>query len=279
MQDKPTIAIIAQGAMGAGIGQRLAQGAYILTSLAGRSAASAERARAAGMIDASDDEIAAADLILSIVPPAEAQVLAERLVPALAAAARKPVYIDCNAVNPQSVGRIADTLAPTGCDFIDAGIIGLPPREGQAGPTLYVSGPKAHGAEPLGRLGLKLIIMDGPVGAASALKMSYSGINKGMLALGSAMLLASGRAGVGETLRDVLDTQQPQLLPRYRRHIPDMLPKAHRWVAEMREIAGFLGPDDGAALMLEGAARIFQRYAETSDEATLDAFEVFLAED
>ena len=43
--------------------------------------------------------------------------------------------------------------------------------------------------------------------------------------------------------------------------MPDMLPKAYRWVAEMREIAAFLGPDDPAALMFEGAARIYERLA------------------
>jgi predicted dinucleotide-binding enzyme len=44
------IAIIAQGAMGAGLGRRLAQrGATVLTGLAGRSAASARRAAEAGV--------------------------------------------------------------------------------------------------------------------------------------------------------------------------------------------------------------------------------------
>ena len=70
---KPTIAVIAQGTMGAGVGGRLAQrGANVLTSLAGRSQASAERAAKAGMRDATDAEIVGADIVLSILPPSDA---------------------------------------------------------------------------------------------------------------------------------------------------------------------------------------------------------------
>jgi len=47
----PTVAVVAQGAMGAGIGGRLAErGLRVVTSLAGRSEASARRAAAAGFV-------------------------------------------------------------------------------------------------------------------------------------------------------------------------------------------------------------------------------------
>ncbi len=53
----------------------------------------------------------------------------------------------------------------------------------------------------------------------------------------------------------------PYLLARSRRSIPAMYPKAGRWVAEMREIAGFLEDDEAAAMMFEGAARFFEQRA------------------
>ena len=44
----PTVAVVAQGAMGAGVGGRLVErGLRVVTSLAGRSEASAKRAAAA----------------------------------------------------------------------------------------------------------------------------------------------------------------------------------------------------------------------------------------
>ena len=137
----PVVAVIAAGGMGSAVGKRLAEnGVRVLTSLEGRSDASAARAKAAGMIAASDPEIATADIVLSIVPPGEALPLAQRLAPALSAANKKPVYADCNAVNPDTVKQIAAVIAQTGCPFVDAGIIGGPPRAGYNGPSFYVSG-------------------------------------------------------------------------------------------------------------------------------------------
>src|SRR5690606_9204430 len=125
---RPVVAIIAQGAMGAGVAQRLTEhGVRVLTSLQGRSEASAARAQAAGMIDTSDADIAAADFILSIVPPGEALPLARRLAPALTSANKKPLYADCNAVSPDTARAIAVVVEASGTPFADAGIIGGPP--------------------------------------------------------------------------------------------------------------------------------------------------------
>src|SRR5947209_2934913 len=102
------VAIIAQGTMGSGVGRRLREnGAEVRTLLSGRSPASAERARAAGMVAASSERelLAGADFFLSILPPGEAEPLARRLAPTLTALERKPVYIDCNAVRPQTAIR------------------------------------------------------------------------------------------------------------------------------------------------------------------------------
>jgi 3-hydroxyisobutyrate dehydrogenase-like beta-hydroxyacid dehydrogenase len=69
-----TLAIIAAGAMGSAIARRMAEnGLRVLASLKRRSQATTDRAHQAGMISASDEEIAAhAELVLSVVPPGEA---------------------------------------------------------------------------------------------------------------------------------------------------------------------------------------------------------------
>ncbi|MEX0590535.1 MAG: NAD(P)-binding domain-containing protein, partial [Xanthobacteraceae bacterium] len=125
----PVVAIIAPGNMGAAVGGRLtANGLTVLTSLANRGPESTARAAAAGLKAVSDAEITPADFLLSIVPPKEALALAERLAPALAAANRKPIYVDCNAVSPDTAKRIAAVIEATGAPFVDGGIIGGPPR-------------------------------------------------------------------------------------------------------------------------------------------------------
>lgn len=255
----PTIAIIAQGMMGAGIARRLTRnGATVLTSLEGRSAASAARAEAAGMRAVPVAALAEAELVLSIVPPAEALSLAERLAPVL-----RPgmVYADCNAISPALAERIGAVLAPTGCAYVDGGIIGGPPREDGYTPKLYASGPHAARLAALEAHGLKVPVLDGPIGAASALKMSYAGITKGLIAIGSSAFLAADRAGAAPALLAELAESQPAVLAWLQRSIPGMYDKAYRWVGEMEEIAAFLEPPRGESLIYQGAAQLYARLA------------------
>ena len=276
---QPVLMVIGAGAMGSAVGRRLAeQGASVTCALAGRSEASVARARAAGMRPAADAEAAEAAFLLSIIPPGEAVATAERFAPILVKSANKPIYVDCNAVNPGTVARVAAALAPTGCGFVDAGIIGGPPRDGYKGPTFYASGPRAGDFAALARFGLKIHLLDGPIGAASAVKMSYAGITKGLQALAAAMILAASRAGTAEDLRAELEQSQPALLAWFERSLPGMYPKAYRWVAEMDEIAGFVGEDAAAHALFAGTARLYERLAEdfAGDKAEIAALEAFL---
>jgi L-threonate 2-dehydrogenase len=275
---QPIVAVIAPGMMGSGVGARLAQnGIEVRTALGGRSDASVKRARAAGMTGATDEQIAACDFILSIVPPGEAQGLADRLAPALRAAAKKPIYVDCNAVSPPTVLRIARTIEETGATFVDGGIIGGPPTPGSKGTKLYVSGPAASRVADLEKYGLEVKLQAGPIGAASAMKMSYAGITKGFTALGAAMMLAAARAGTTDALRAELSASQPALYGWLTRAMPKMYSKAYRWVAEMEEISGFVGEDPAAAQFYQAAARFYERIAadyegQRAECTALDAF-------
>src|SRR3954453_9179489 len=243
------IGVVAQGMMGAGVGRRLHEsGAEVRTLLTGRTRASAERAKAAVMAAAANERelLSGADFFLSILPPGEAEALAQVLAPALKALDRKPVYVDCNAVSPQTAMRIGEVIAPTGAQFVDGGIIGGPPRPGYS-PTIYASGPTAGQTAVLRDWGIDWRVIDGPIGAASALKMSYAGITKGITALGSAMMLGAARFGCAEALLAELKTSQPDIHKYLSASIPRMYDKAYRWVAEMEEISDFHGSSKPAA--------------------------------
>jgi putative dehydrogenase len=274
----PVVAVIAPGAMGAATGARLVQnGLTVLSSLRGRSDETVARARAAGLTEGSDEEIASADLFLSILPPGEALPLAERFAPRFKAGNRKLVYVECNAVSPPTVERIAATIAPTGCPFVDAGIIGQPPRQGYDGPTFYASGPNAQRFAALGSYGLDIRVLDGPLSAASALKMSYGGITKGITAIAAAMFLAATRGGSADALFEELKESQPQLLAWFSRQVPAMSPKAYRWIAEMEEVSGFAGESPEARDMYAAIARFYQHMAgdfegDQQDVSALKAF-------
>jgi L-threonate 2-dehydrogenase len=274
----PVVAVIAPGMMGAAVGKRLVDnGVKVLTSLTGRSGETAARAKAAGLITATDEEIAATDFILSILPPGDALSFAERFVPALTASNAKPVFVECNAINPKTVDRVAAVIAPTSCPFVDAGIIGQPPKPGEAGPRFYASGSAAPRFAKLRDYGLDVRVLDGEMSAASALKMSYAGITKGTQAIGAAMMLAASRAGSADALFAELSSSQKEMFAWFKRGLALMPPKAYRWIAEMHEIAGFVGDDPAASELYEGAAHFYERIAEDfetnkKDVAALTAF-------
>jgi 3-hydroxyisobutyrate dehydrogenase-like beta-hydroxyacid dehydrogenase len=204
---------------------------------------------------------------LSILPPGEAEPLARRLAPTLAALDRKPVCLDCNAVSPQTAIRIGEIIAPTGAHFVDAGIIGGPPRAGYKGPSIYASGEHVREALPLRDWGINLRAIEGPIGAASAVKMSYAGITKGTTAIAAAMLLGAARFGCGEALIAELSDSQPQMLARMRSGIPGMYDKAYRWVAEMDEISDFLEENPASHDIYGAVARLYDFLAAAHAEA------------
>ena len=241
------IAVIGAGAMGAGVGRRLAErGCEVPTLLDGRSEATRQRAAEAGMTAAGLEDIASAQVILSIVPPAQAAAVVETLAPVFASG-HAPLFCDANALAPETKQRLAARVAELGGQMVDGGIIGSPPRSDYDGPRLFVCGDGAGAMALLNDYGVDTRILPGPLSAAAALKMCYAGINKGVIGLVTAMLLAAERHGAAAELLEELAVSQRPLLERMRTAVPSMFPKAYRWDAEMHEIAAFLFPDDPSA--------------------------------
>lgn len=273
---KTVVSIVSPGVMGASIAARLVgQGIEVRTSVEGRGRATVDRAAAAGMTAVSADALLEADILLSIVPPGVAVSTAKAIAGRYAGASHRPLYIDCNAVNVETAKEIAGIITDAGGDFADGSIIGMPAREGYAGPAIFVSGDHAKRAAVLSEYGLQIRVMDAPVGAASALKMAYGGITKGLIALGSAMILGASQADVAGALKDEMSRSQQTLLAGFSKSIPDMFPKASRWVAEMEEISRFLGPDTPQGRMFAEIAAFYTHLASADgrqDIASLASF-------
>ncbi len=260
----PTIAIVSMGEMGSGIAQRLVErGARVLTSLEGRSAASIDRARQAGVEALSDAAmISQADMLLSIVPPASARAISERYLPVIEHSANKPTFLDCNAIAPQTLHDMAAPFVRRALSFGDASIIGFAPRPDGYSPRVYMSGPTEREALSLKALGIETQVLSASLGDASALKMAYAGVTKGIQAIGASMALGAARAGAAEAFVAELEDTQPTIYAWLCKTLPAMFAKAHRWDDEMQEIAKFLEPERGASEMLSGAARLYRHVAE-----------------
>jgi 3-hydroxyisobutyrate dehydrogenase-like beta-hydroxyacid dehydrogenase len=261
-----TVALIGAGEMGSAVGRRLRErGARVLTELKGRSEQSVRRVTEAGLEVIDDDQMLAheADFVLSIVPPGVAGVVAERFRGPLSTTRSKPTFVECNAIAPNTVRSIAAALSSTGCGFVDAGIIGGPPPMGDLikGPRFYASGPDARTFASLAQYGVEIVVLDAPIGAASALKLAYAGLTKGFTALGAAMIAAAAREHLADALRSELARSQADMLVRLERFVPAMFPKAYRWVAEMEQIAEFASEEHKGAAIYRGAALLYDRIA------------------
>lgn len=260
-----TVAMLSPGEMGSAVGRVLREGGLrVVTSLQGRSARSAERAAAAGITVVADDAalVREADALLSILVPAEAQSLAERIARALRATGETLLYVDCNAIAPATVRQIDTTVSAAGARFVDAGIIGGPPAPGRVGPRIYASGADAAAFAQLAQVALDVRVLGPEVGQASGLKMCYAALTKGLTALAVELATASRALGLAEPLRAELAASQPALLAWLERQAPGMPPKAQRWVGEMEEIAATFADLDLTPRLLEGAADMYRLVAQ-----------------
>lgn len=260
-----TIAVIAPGDMGHAVGRALGgHGHSIVTALDGRSAASRQRAAAAGMTDLGtlDAVLAAADLILSILPPAEAEGFAQTVAAAMTRTGTRPVFADCNAVAPATVERIAATIAAAGAGFVDASIVGPPPGIG-APPRFYVSGASAGDFAALDGKGIVVHVVGDAPGSASAVKMCYAALNKGRHALNTAVLLAAENIGVRDVLMPELAASQAGALKQMEGAIPWLAGNAGRWAGEMDEIATTFAAAHVTPHFHQGAADIYRLLAST----------------
>jgi len=256
-----TIAILTPGDMGHSVGNVLrAGGLRVITCLQGRSARTAALAREAGIEDTGDYEtlVRDSDMILSIVAPSAANEVADRVAEAVRVTSTSPVFVECNAIAPQTVRAIGARLVAAGARFVDAGIVGGPPEPGHADARFYASGEDAPVFAELAAAGLEVRVLGPEIGQASGLKMCYAALTKGLTALATELLVAAKAMGLEDALRAEHSQGQQTLLRHFERSVPSMPPKAYRWVAEMEEIAAtfeFLGL---TPLIHQGAAEIYR---------------------
>jgi 3-hydroxyisobutyrate dehydrogenase-like beta-hydroxyacid dehydrogenase len=263
---KPTIAIISPGDMGHAVGALLRQaGLRVITQLDGRSGRTRALAAQAGFEEVGDDDtlVQSADILLSILVPAEALTLAERIAGAVRRAGAVPLYVDCNAIAPQTARQVGEIVEGAGARFIDAGIIGPPPQLGATSTRFYASGRDAAAFARLADYGLDVRVVGEQPGQASALKMCYAALTKGTTALMTELSIAAARLGVNEALRAEFVESQPALLERMQHGVPAMVPKAHRWVGEMVEIARTFEACGLTPRTFEGAAELYALVAGT----------------
>lgn len=260
------VGLLSPGDMGHSVGKVLVtNGMPVHTCLAGRSERSADLASAAGLTihESLAEVVKQVDMFLSIVPPARATEVARQIADAVKSTGTSLVYLDCNAISPETTREVGRIVEAAGVTFIDGGIIGSPPKIDGASPRIYVSGPEANQATILNSHGLDIRPIGDVTGHASGVKMCYAALTKGLTALGTELMVAAEAMGLTGPLREEFQLSQAQMLEHLERSIPGMPPKAYRWVGEMEEIARTFDEVGLTPKMLLGAADMYTLVGQT----------------
>jgi len=261
-----TVAILSPGEMGSAVGGAFAKhGFKIITVLDGRSEPTRDRARAAGFQDGGSlaDIVAAADMVLSIMPPEFALAQAEATAAAMRQTGATPPYADCNAVSPETAKRIGRIIMDAGADCIDGGIIGSPPDGVKPPARLFVSGAGAEAMAVFDGKGIIVRQCGSEIGRGSAVKMAYAGITKGTSALHAAMLIAAEQLGVADELHEELQSSQAVMYKRMEAMTPALPAVSDRYVGEMLEIAQTMAAHGVPPWFHEGAADLYRLLAKS----------------
>jgi 3-hydroxyisobutyrate dehydrogenase-like beta-hydroxyacid dehydrogenase len=182
------------------------------------------------------EALTGADAIFSVVTADQAH---EAAIAALPGLTKGALFFDCDSCAPQTKTRTAEEVEAAGGLYVDVAVMApVHPRLHRT--PLLISGPRAEAAAPaLASLGMSATIHDGPVGAASAVKMIRSVMMKGLEALVCECVLAGRKAGVIETVLDSLDDTYPGFdwKKRSAYMLERVMTHGVRRAAEMREVA------------------------------------------
>jgi 3-hydroxyisobutyrate dehydrogenase-like beta-hydroxyacid dehydrogenase len=256
-----TVGLVSPGAMGSAVGHVLARsGARVVATVEGRSertARLAERAELELLPDLAA-VVAAAEVVLSIVPPAEAPAVVADVTRAAEQTGTRPLLVELNAIAPATVRGLAD--GPL--ELVDASISGPPPwREGTT--RIYLSGPRAAEVVALGFPGVELVVVGDEVGLASAVKMCTASIYKGTLAVFAQALLTARSHGVVEHVLDDVGDTFPHFVERPGGMLARAASVAGRYVGEMHEIAATQEAAGRPPELFAGVAEVYAALSRT----------------
>ncbi len=260
-----TVGILSPGEMGHTVGRVLGvHGLRVITCLTGRSERTRSLAESVKIEDVPTYQalVDEADIILSIMVPAQAKHAAQAVADTLIETKADLIYADCNAIAPQTTHQMGEIITDAGGCFVDASIIGPPPRNPGA-TRFYASGPHVYAFEELSQFGLDVRPLGEEIGLGSAIKMCYASLTKGLTALCTELLTAAEIMGVSEALKAEFQMSQSALYDRMERNLPGMPPKSRRWIGEMEEISSTFAHVGLTPKILAGAVDMYRFVGET----------------
>jgi|TARA_B100000315_G_scaffold62719_1_gene56890 3-hydroxyisobutyrate dehydrogenase-like beta-hydroxyacid dehydrogenase len=224
--------------MGHAIGQLLKENELrVLTCLMGRSNRTKQLSEQAGITDVPNmnDLVEQSDVLMSVTVSEAVPGLCREIADAVKATGTDLLFAECNAIAPELSKDMEGVLKAGGARYVDASIIGGPPRNGSS-PRVYASGDNASEFEQLRDFGLDVRNLGTLLGRASGIKMCYAAMTKGTTALHTELLIAAEKMGLTKELMAEFSGGQQAAVTRMEGWIPSMPAKSRRWVSEMEEV-------------------------------------------
>jgi len=213
-------------------------GVEVMTYDKDRGETSRKRAENAGVksLPSMERLVNEAEIIVSIVIPSAAPRVAEKVAEAAGKSGRRGLlFLDANAISPMTADGIAGMLAPAGVSFVDGCIIGSASKMGK-GTIVYVSGAEAERLRPLESFAIPIRVLGPKTSQASAFKIVYAGLTKGLQALFCELFMGAQRFGLLEELRAQYEESFPGLLEKVSTSIVGLRIHAGRRAEEMDEL-------------------------------------------
>ena len=234
-----TIGLLGVGEMGAGLASAFVNAGHtVVSDLTGRSESSCVRALKAKIEGEVSLEavVTRADILFSVLPTQFAYDEAARVSKLLKVTKTSLLFVEANAIAPSLTADISKLFMDNNTNFIDAGIVGTPPS-GSKRPRLYVSGGNVEPLKLLDGFGIDLVDLGKKIGTASAFKMTYAAMTKGVNALLTNVMLAAEEHGFLELFLEEAQKSQTHLAQRASSNIARLPCDAARWEDEMGQIA------------------------------------------
>jgi len=205
--------------------------------LAGRSSRTRELSEQAGITDVPtiNELVEQSDVLMSVTVSEAVPGLCREISDAVKATGTDLLFAECNAIAPELSKKMEGVLNEGGARYVDASIIGGPPRNGSS-PRVYASGNNVAEFLQLRDFGLDVRDLGDQLGRASGIKMCYAAMTKGTTALHAELLIAAEKMGLTEEVMAEFAGSQPAVVTRMEGWLPTMPAKSRRWVSEMEEI-------------------------------------------
>ena len=260
-----SVAILSPGDMGHAIGRLLRENELrVLTCLTGRSSRTRELSQQAGIIDVPNlnELVEQADVLMSVTVSEAVPGLCQDIAGAVKATGADLLFAECNAIAPTLSQEMEEVLSEAGARYVDASIIGGPPRNGSS-PRIYVSGGNSAEFEQLRDFGLDVRNLGPQLGRASGIKMCYAAMTKGTTALHAELLIAAEKLGLTRELMAEFSGSQPAVVKRMEGWMPGMPAKSRRWISEMQEIESTFRDLGLTPNIFKGVADMYRMIGDT----------------